>query len=126
MLSTIDGGGLGVRTVRPNADGVFPQLLPGVIRNFYGKVAMGNGAEWHIGAFRTLDGIFVGVVGAGARLFTGPCGEDTDAIVGENLPWDDAACLADLINDQFSGPTRPRLGRYEARFCDAGGLDEDY
>lgn len=125
--STVDGLPSGVRIVRPSVRGIFPQLLPGVIRNFYGIVALGNGTQKHIGAFRTLDGVFLGVCGHGAAMFATPLA--AASVAGEALGIEyagDAANMADLINDQL-GAKCPRLGRYMKELCDGeSGGEDDY
>jgi hypothetical protein len=111
--------------VRPSRDGHFPRLLPGVIRNFYGRVSLGNGTAWQFGAFKTMSGIFVGIVGHGAALFTRPI-MPIDAAADLNIyEMGDAANVADLINDQFDGERRPRFGRYTPELCNETGERPD-
>jgi len=111
--------------VRPTIHGVFPRLLVGPIRVFYGDVALGNGTEWRIGAFGTLHGLFVGVVGRGAAEFIAGTFDDYQVATALGLYMGDAGNFTDLINDQLA-PGRPRLGWYKKELCDEAGEADDY
>jgi len=112
--------------VRPSVEGKFPKLLPGPIRNFYGDVALGNGTQWRVGAFKTLSGIFIGIEGRGACLFQGPVTPVLVATYFRDMGSADAGNVADLINDQLDGERRPRYGRYESGLCDAAGDADEF
>jgi hypothetical protein len=110
--------------VRPDAAGMFPELLPGPLRSFYGDVSMGNATRFRIGVMKTMGGIFVGVEGFGAALFQG---STTAYSVHRNLgvPENDSGNFADLINDQLA-VTGPRQGAYHAAFCNHAGANDEY
>jgi hypothetical protein len=110
--------------VRPDPAGVFPELLPGPLRSFYGDVSLGNATRFRIGVMKTMAGIFVGVEGFGAALFEGPT---TGYSVHRNLgvPEGDSGNFADLINDQLA-VAATREGTYHVAFCDHSGENDEY
>lgn len=110
--------------VRPDTAGLFPELLPGPLRSFYGDVSLGNATRFRIGVMKTLGGIFIGVEGFGAALFK----ERTEAHCVHRylgVPENDSGNFADLINDQLAAGS-PRHGTYHASFCNHAGANDEY
>lgn len=114
MSTTPSGSSSDANVLRPTSRGDFPELLPGPLMRFYGTVAMGNGALYTLGAMRVGGGLFVGLLGLGAALFSGPV---SPSDVYEKLGLEEPN-FADFINDQIQRyPRLPRLGNYVQATC---------
>lgn len=102
-------------THRPNVEGRFERLaLP-----FYGAVALGNGTQYRISAFRQGSRLVVGIETHGTYTF-GAFVHWAYAAEKLQLLQSDAENVADWINDQLSISPELRQGRYEPDLTSQG------
>ncbi len=94
------------KDIRPNKNGIFPKLEPGL----HG-VAIGNGSRFDIGIIHSDGDIFVAIERHGAYRF-GHHVHPSYVWQKLNVIEGDAENIADLINDQLGCGVVGRYGKY--------------
>lgn len=108
-------------TIRPNKQGIWPRLMPGIY-----SLALGNGTQFEAAVLFNQDTLAeghelaLGLFGRGCYAFAIRADAGYVACkLGLTHYIGDAANVADFINDQLFEPgSVKRQGRYSPNFCE--------